>query len=386
MKLSHKITVAIFFVLLILLPLLTFLVPKDRFSENENRYRTEIPAPTAENIFDRSFMDNFEKHFADYFPWRESFIGAKTRLELLAGKKESGGVFILPDRLIEKYASPNLDTIHQNVDAINRFADYYDIPVYLMIAPTAQGVYEDMLPAQPPAIQSQKAMIEDNIYWYRRPQITTIDVLTPLTANKDQYIYYRTDHHWTTRGAYVAYEAAASKLGFQPIPLSQFDIEHASSDFRGTLFSKTLYDGVEPDVLDFYHNASTDATQVLEVEVLRNGKMERYDSMYFREYLSKKDKYSAFLGDNQPMVTVKTNSQTGKKLLMFKDSYAHSMVPFLKEHYSEITMLDMRYINVAFTELVNVEEYDQVMFLYNLIGFSEDDSLKKLDFVTAAGE
>ena len=166
-------------------------------------------------------------------------------------------------------------------------------------------------------------------------------------------------------------------MGYVPEPESMYDIEHAGIDFIGTFYSKTLYDGVEKDTLDFYHFAEGDNVTDVIVTTEYGKEPEHYDSMYFREYLSVKDKYSSFLGTNKPLITIKTGSEGGK-LLIFKDSYAHCYAPFLTRHYSEITLVDMRYIKMPYSAIVTPEDYDQVLFLYNASSFMSDTDLKRI--------
>jgi hypothetical protein len=156
-----------------------------------------------------------------------------------------------------------------------------------------------------------------------------------------------------------------------------FNIEHASNSFLGTVYSKVLTNAEMADTIDLYYYADKDV--VKEVDVFNGGEVEQYDSIFFREYLDTKDKYSTYLGSNQPMVTVKTNVDNGQKLLMFKDSYSHELVQFLCQHYEEITLLDLRYINTAFTELVDPADYTQTLFVYNVGGFITDKNLGKLN-------
>ena len=167
-------------------------------------------------------------------------------------------------------------------------------------------------------------------------------------------------------------------MGFSPIYLSSFDIQHASSDFMGTLYSKVLYDKITPDTIDFYYYNK--GVKINSVEVDTGVEIKAYNSIYFNEFLDKKDKYSSFLGTNQQIVTIKTDSPTNKKLLLFKDSYAHCYIQFLAQHYSEIKMVDMRYINGSIEDYVDVEGYDQIMFLYNASNFATDENLKKLSY------
>ncbi|MGN1118748.1 MAG: DHHW family protein, partial [Oscillospiraceae bacterium] len=223
---------------------------------------------------------------------------------------------------------------------------------------------------------SQKSFIDE---CYKNVEgITTIDCLSYLSGHSDEYIYYRTDHHWTSLGAFYGYNAAAKTLGFSAYGMNSFNIETASTSFRGTLFSKTLDSSITPDTIDYYHLASGEPS--VKMTVNTGFGTEEYDSLYVREFLSQKDKYSSFTGSNQPIVTIETDVDNGKSLLMIKDSYAHSLVPFLSKHYSKITMVDMRYINVGLENFLDVDEYSQVMFMYNAVSFSEDSSVQLLKF------
>ncbi len=292
------------------------------------------------------------------------------------GKKEVNGVFVLKDRLIQKVEDYDRTLVAKNVNAINQFAKRVGIPCAMMLVPTACEIQKDQLDSNAPVL-NQKMLIE-SVYSRMDGQLSTIDAYSPLYSSKDEYIYYKTDHHWTSLGAYLGYSAASKALGYQSVPLNSFDIQHASHDFYGTLYSKVIYDQTGPDTIDYYSYPK--GTSVSKVVVDNGREKKEYDSMYFREYLDQKDKYSSFLGSNQPFVTVRSNAPGGKKLLVIKDSYAHSLVPFLTQHYSEITMVDMRYINVNLKDKLKLEDYDQVLFLYNAENFIEDQDLVKLSF------
>ena len=199
------------------------------------------------------------------------------------------------------------------------------------MAPTVQELYTSKIPSYAGYL-SEKTFIDE--CYKKMNGISTVDCLSYLTGHSSEYIFYRTDHHWTSLGAYYAYCAAAKTLGYSAYTLDQFNIETASSSFRGTLYSKTL-DNV-------------------------------------------KDKYSSFTGSNSPIVTIETDVDNGKNLLLIKDSYAHSLVPFLANHYSKITMVDMRYINVDLGRLIDLSEYQQALFMYNAVTFSSDLTIKRI--------
>ena len=374
-NLAHLLSIAVFFVLTAILPLSTLFLPKRSFSETENRFLADFPKLSLDTLVSDKFMTGFDDYLSDHFVGRDAWIKAKTSMELLSGKREVNGVYVLKDRLVEQVKTPDPTVANESVEAINAFAAAHPaVPVYVMIAPTAQEAYRDELPDNAPAA-NQKAFI-DGVY-AKLQGAEGVDVYNALISAKSDYIYYRNDHHWTSLGAYYAYASLIKRLGGAPVPLSSFDIEHASNDFKGTLYSKTLYDGIEPDTIDFYHY--TDGVQVTGVTVETGSEVKEYDSLYFRDYLDQKDKYSAFLGNNQPVVTIRTDAQNANRLLIVKDSYAHSITPFLTQHYSEITLLDPRYFNVPYTELVHVEDYSQVLFIYNASTFMTDKNIKKLN-------
>lgn len=359
------------------MPILIIFSHKVKFSEIENRYMATFPEFSVENVLDRSYMKGIESYLSDNFIARPDWISMKTNAEIASGKKEQKGVFILNDRLLEKFNPPDFKTVDKSINAISAFSTKIKKPVFVMIAPTSAGIYTDKLPQNAP-VYNEKAFI-DYIYKNLGNTVTSLDVYSPLNSTREEYIYYRTDHHWTTLGAYYAYASSIKKLGFAPISLNSFDIENASNDFRGTLYSKVIYDKIKPDTLDFYHYNG--GTKVLSVEVETGMQKKTYDSMYFKDFVDKKDKYASFLGTNQPVVTIKTDAPDNKKILVIKDSYAHCFVPFLAQHYSEIKMVDLRYTTQSLDKIVNLNDYNQVLFLYNASTFASDDNLQKLNFV-----
>lgn len=371
------ITCIIFFAVLITFPVITVFTPKEKFSDMENRTLQTMPEASAKTIFDRSYMNKLETYISDHFAGRLSWIKGKTAVETAIGKYERNGIYILKDRLVEKIDEPDYTLIDKSIAAINTFAENNNVPIFFMLVPTSAEIYADQLPAVAPNVDQRE--IINYAYEGFSKGISTIDVYPTMMAGKFDYSYYRTDHHWTTYGAYLAYTAAGKQMCYTPSDIDMYDIEHASDSFLGSLYSKALYDGVEKDTIDIYHR--TDGDNVTEVLVTSEFGKEpaSYDSMYFRNYLDVKDKYSTFLGTNQPIVTIRTESNGGK-LLMFKDSYAHCYVPFLTEHYSEITLVDMRYIQMSYKQLINPEDYDQVMFLYNASSFMSDINLRKLAY------
>lgn len=376
-----KIMIGLFALFMLAMPILTlvFLSPEKKpFSENENRYLAEFPKLSLDSYLNEKFMEGFDEWISDRFIWREDWIRIKNKTDEITGKTEINGVFIENDMMMQVWIGYDEAVLEKNIKAINKFvAGHPDIPSYFMLVPNAQEIYSDILP--PFAEVGDQKEFVDMFYGRLEGFAGTVDAYSALEQNKDSYIYYRTDHHWTSYGAYLGYAAAGAQLGYSPVDVSNYTIEHASYDFRGTLFSKTLDKGITADIIDYYFLAENEPdvkVSVYDEYDVSTGKVtyNEYDSMYFREYLDVKDKYSSFLGQNSPIVTVESgNAKSDKSILVIKDSYAHSLVPFLTKEYSKVTMLDLRYINADFQMFVSLEDYDQILFLYNVITFSEDD-------------
>lgn len=392
----HKLMIALFALVLCGLSLTTAVLPKKERSENENRTLEQMPTivnnnklKTAKNPADvwnsikwkyinnregDAFKDDFETFLSDHLAGRELWVKFSNGIQRISGKQEINGVFTVDDQMIQLLKPFSQEQFLDNINAMDSFAERFpDKQMYLMIAPTVQELYTNKIPSYMSYL-SERVVI-DTAY-KSLVNVGTIDCRSFMTNGTDEYLYYRTDHHWTSLGAYRAYQSAAKSLGYTAYGLSSFNIETVSSDFRGTLYSKTLDDSITPDSIEYY--TLTKNEPQVKMTCINGSKVEEYDSLYVRDFLEQKDKYSSFTGSNVPVVTIETNVDNDKTLLVIKDSYAHSLVPFLSKHYSKITMVDMRYINTDLNQLIRFNDYSQVLFMFNAITFSEDDSLTKL--------
>lgn len=391
-----KLMIGVFSVIILGISISTLVLPKQERSENENRSLAKFPSlvneaklKKAENFGDflgaikwdyiterkeASFMDDFETYFADHLVGRDLWVEGANTISKLTGKQEINGVYTVDNRMIQAFKEYDEEEVAKSIAAMNKFAERFpEKQMSFMLVPTAQELFKDKLPSYA-GLLSEKDFI-DKCY-SQLEGIAPIDALSYLSEHKNEYLYYRTDHHWTSLGAYYAYCAAAKTLGYGAYGLNSFNVETVSSDFRGTLYSKTLDSSVPADSMDYYTLANGEPKVTL--KSINNGKETVYDSLYVRDYLNVKDKYSSFTGENAPVVEITTDVDNGKKLLVVKDSYAHSLVPFLSKHYSKITMIDMRYVNTGLDSVINLDEYEQVLFMQNVITFTENSYLKKL--------
>lgn len=361
---------AAFFGCIAVISLLSLLIPKDEFSETENRYLSPAPKFSAQSFFSGDFARSAADWLDDRFALRKNWISLHTNLELIQGRRLINGVYISKNRMM--LATPEYDEkeLEKSLDAIKGLAESVDAPVYFLLAPTAAEIYSEEIETTGERI-SQKRLIE---WAYSRlgSDVVTIDIYDAMLSHKEDYIYYRTDHHWTSSGAYLAYLRTASAMGLTPSSLDRFNIMHASHGFYGSLHSRTLYKGISADTVDFY--ISNYRTVSLSKSDSNGQKV--YESVFNSENLLKKDKYLCYLGENAPLVSVVSTAPSGR-LLVIKDSYANCFVPFIAENYALTDVVDLRYVMNP-NDYINLSDYDCILILYNAVGFAQDGNLTKL--------
>ena len=340
------------------------------FSELENRNLSSLPTLSADRLLDGTFEKEFETYVADQFPLRNQFISVKANAERLLLKKENNGVYLGKDGyLLQDFKEPNLELAERNAGYISSLTDKFN--VYMALAPTATSILSHKLPAfaSPYSELSFIDLVESKL----SPAVHKVPIDAVLTAHKNEYIYYKTDHHWTTLGAYYAYTAFCETAGLTPIPLDDFNIETVPDGFYGSLFSKGNFTFIKPDTLQLFYPKNE-----IPVTVTYEASETVTDTLYAYDYLKKKDKYSVFLDNNHPLITIKTATHNGKKIMIVKDSYANSFVPFLTAHYEEIHILDLRMLSIPVRTYAIEHQIDDVLILYNVQNFSGEGKLSLL--------
>lgn len=347
------------------------LLAKDRtFSELENRNLSSKPEFTMSALVDGSYGKAFETYIADQFPLRNQFISTKAYSELFLQKKDNNGVYIgKDDYFLQDFKSPDLDLALRNANYINELAKGFH--VYVGLAPTATKVLEDKLPIY--ATPYDEELYISTFYNNLSEQVMKLDFLNALKMHQDEYIYYKTDHHWTTLGAYYAYTEFCKSAGIVPLSLNDFKIEEVSNSFYGTLFSKGNFTFASPDAVQLFH-----PNQVETVEVSYEGSGKTTSTLYEYSHLDTKDKYSIFLDNNHPLIKITTSVKNGRKLLVIKDSYANCFIPFLTNHFEEIQILDLRLMTAPVTTLAKESGITEIFLLYNVQNFSVESKLSLL--------
>lgn len=346
------------------------LFSKDKkYSESENRMLAQKPEFSMANLASGKYMKDMEDYVTDQFFIRDKWINLKVLEDLALGKRESNGVYIgKKDHLMEIPTAPNQKALDNNLDAISNFsASHPDINTVMTLIPNAAYVYNHLVPRNAP-VRDQEADIK-----YVQSAVGTslnfVDLTKTMTSHKDEEIYYKTDHHWTTLGAKYAFDALSTALGIDS-PTQEYTIYPVTHSFQGTLTSKSGYDKGK-DTIELYipQNVNTDCL----VNFVDEGK--RTASMYESAALENKDKYEVFFGGNHSRVDISTPMEGKKNLLLFKDSYANCFIPFLVPYYRNIIVIDPRYYYDNIESLITDNEITDILFLYNVNTFMGDTSL-----------
>jgi len=346
--------------------LLSILIPDKDFSPLENRYLQKAPAFSLHALHYGDFVEEAEKYTADHIVGRDFWVALKAWCERLSGKPENNGTYLAAgDALINRLDTPDMDALYKNMAYLNNLVGNVDVPVHFGLIPSAAHIWADRLPAGAPTADEQA--IIDALYASTSANI--IDLSSVLAQHAGEDIYYRTDHHWTSLGAYYGYVALMAALGLPPVSLDDYEKTTVSEEFYGTIFSSSGVRWVAPDVIDIYVPETGK-----EVTSYFTGTAEPGE-LYVEKFLSEKDKYSYFLGGNQPLCVIKGEHADAPKILVVRDSYTDSLAPFLSESFSEVHLFDLRYNRTALSSYIEENGIDQVVVLYSISNFATDDNL-----------
>ena len=378
MQFRHPRAVVLLFIgIIVVMQAAFWLLPRRSFSENEKRVLSEAPQIDAAGIADGSVFRSIESYLSDHFPGRELWVGANAYLENAEGRGATEDIVRgTDDWLFTAPVSDDRETLWDNMQAITTFAEKQSVPVTMMAVPSAGAVVSDKLPAlhlpYPDAelLEEARRIAGNTLHW--------VDLYTDFcSAEQPERLYYRTDHHWTTEGAYRAYCLMMEALGQSSVPHDDFTVEQIT-DFYGTSYSKSGLWLTEPDTLELWTDSDIQAVTTV-YDANRADPVTR-EGMFFREYLEDADKYPVFLSGNHARVHIETNADSGKRLLVIKDSYAHALAPFLAEEYSTIDLIDLRYFKQqTISSWLEENPADEILLVYGLSSLAEDKNLQWLE-------
>ena len=370
-KVQEKLVGIIFILTLFLFLIINVIVPDREKSVQENRMLATKPKFRLSSLISGDYDEKFEAYMDDQFVGRDMWRKLKVTVDRIGGSRLENGVYIGTNgQLLEQIEVADENHLAANIKAIKSFSESQSkIPVRMMLVPDAANVLNHSLPslAKPEDQTQMFSMVRkdlgDSVEW--------IDVSTELNKHKTEKIYYKTDHHWTTLGAFYAFQAAAPSLGIEG-DLSVKYVSYAVSDsFNGMLASKSGVNLGEKEQIDIYVPTEEDTDLI--VDYVDEGK--RSTSLYDSSKLKEKDQYTVFLGGNSSLLDIRTVSTSTKRLLLVKDSFANSFIPFLTPYYREIVVVDPRYYSGTINDLMDSYRISEVLFLYSGNTFFKDNNI-----------
>ncbi len=340
------------------------------------------PRITPKSLLDGSYMEDYGNYFTERFWGRGAFKGLNFSVQTMFGKRESEGIYKGNEKyLLEEIAAPDERAMEENIRKIQELAGtYYQIPVYVMLAPNAAYIQPEKLPAYAVGRDQKKQF--DDIKEKLGAGINWIEVSKALLKHSDEELYYRTDNNWTSLGAFYGYEALAAAMGLDTSRAPELTPYVVNNDFIGSLAKKSGYGkGYEDSVTIYAPKNINDSVKILMTD-MDTGK--KYATLYDSAKLEKEDKYSLFLGGNAGMLDIKTTADTTDRLLIFKDSYANCLIPFLAPYYREIVAVDASIYEGNIQEIMQKAKFTSILFLYNGNSFVTDTYLSKVLSLPAA--
>ena len=384
----------------------TLVTPEVGFSENENRYLQAAPKLTMDNVLNGRFETQAEDYLNDQIIGRSLWVRAMAMTEAALGVGDINGVYLAADgRVVKRVTEADFDWERyqknlREAAALAAHCEENGSKLYAMLVPTAAYVYQQDMPNHAIRFDEDRAFADaadalgERLIDLRAAMQAAVTDGSAARESADGGVFFRTDHHWSGYGAYLGYAGFLQARAGVSNPLRVDDGEESqtasggvmipaaapsyaelaptvlSDDFYGTLYSKVLLPTLTKDSVE-----TPGAALTAKYQVRLNG--ETYDSLYFNEYLDKKDKYAVYFGGNYDKVDIEIGAATGQaaqtasskgSLLILKDSFANSFVPYLLGDYSRITMIDSRYYRGNVAELA--EDYDEVLVLYGIDNFA----------------
>ena len=364
---SEKIIVISCLSILYLGFILFLVVPKKAFSENENRYLQTMPIFSFPALFEKKFIPELEEYINDNFILRDKWVALKSGSELLVGKREINDIFIGKNEyLIEKYKKLSSRDYERMVNILNKFSEKVDNISFLLI-PSKISIYKDYLPEHVNSKEELEAMYKlyEDLLGYKM-----IDIYSILKEHREEELFFRLDHHWNMLGAYYAYQEICKIYNLECMSLDEFAREIVTNDFKGTFYSRTGIYHYKPDVIEVY-NSKKDTKY--KVKYVFDNK--ETNTLYEKDYLKRKDKYSYFLDNNHPLIIIENEKVLERELLIVKDSYANILIPFLLNHFSRIHVIDPRYYPDAISDYALENNIKETLIIYNMNGIGKDQGV-----------
>lgn len=293
--------------------------------------------------------------------------------------EQRGSVFIYKDMALPMFGG-NKYACDRYAAALAKYQDALgdSVQIYNLVIPSSIEFYLPKKYKDKGITADEKENI-DYIYAQMNPGIKTVDAYSSMMEAKEngEYIYFRTDHHWTVRGAYAAYEAFCKEAGFEPIPLESME-KHVIENFVGTLYGQTqdtvLRDN--PDYVEYFVPPMETETY----RYIKNQPYTPYTSTIFADYATGGgNTYSVFLHGDLPLTHIKTKANTGRKIVVVKESFGNAFSPFMVSHYDEVFIVDQRYFQLGLIDFIQQNGVTDLLFINNIFAANTDIRINEIE-------
>ncbi|HBL41006.1 MAG TPA: hypothetical protein DDY98_05325 [Ruminococcaceae bacterium] len=428
-KASRKPIIISFFVVLFLGAAVALYLPlRPQYSESEKRELTKFPKFSFSALADGSYFNGISTWYADTFPWREMLLNADSKIKSFYGIGDTvselpnlpadeipdvkdvtvaptkpntqttvpttedeavddsliqklGSVLIVDDSGYEYYnfnrsvADRYVVMVSKNADSLKGTARVFDI-----VVPTSTDITLSDQVRKGINSSSQSSAI-DYIYAAISPNCIKVKTFEALRFHRKEYVYFRTDHHWTALGAYYAYREYAAAAGIRPAELTEFT-ERKFDNFIGAFYNDSDKNKAlekNPDTVYAYEPKATNSMEFTN----KDGKVIKWNIITDVSEWNRGSKYNAFIGGDNPYSHITNPGVTdGSSCVVIKESFGNAFVPFLLANYSEIHVIDYRYWNGNLTQFVKSKGIQDVVFLNNISATRNSSLVKKMEGIT----
>lgn len=347
------------------------LMPAKEYSEAGREKLAGKPKVTWASVWTGTYMEEYEAYQTDQFIGRSVFRSLTSGLGRIAGQREVNGIYYGKQKqLLEEIQSPDEENLQKNLNALWDFAEeHWDVPMSMMIVPDAAQIWKDKMPLF--AETSDQAEMVKRVEKSVGELVMSIDVAGSFQEHAGEKLYYQTDYHWTSLGAYYAFQASVEALDIPSEDITDFVSYTVTSDYNGALSARSGYLGGVREEVNIY----VPGGRHVEVVVSYPEKEEKRTSVFDSSALEGKDKYKVFLGGDDPVVDIRTTADSDRCILILKDSFANSFVQFLLPYFREIVLVDPQYYEGKAEDLMNTYQITDVLILYRGNTFFTDQYL-----------
>lgn len=293
--------------------------------------------------------------------------------------EQRGSVFIYKDMALPMFGG-NQYACQRYAVALAKYQEALgdSVQIYNLVIPSSIEFYLPQKYKDQGITGDEKANI-DYIYSLMDPNIKTVDAYSTMLAAKErgEYIYFRTDHHWTVRGAYAAYEAFCKEAGFEPVPLENME-RHVIENFVGTLYGQTqdIVLKENPDYVEYF----IPPTPHTAYRYVKNQPYTPYASTVFADYATGgSNTYSVFLHGDLPLTHIITEANTGRKICVVKESFGNAFSPFMISHYDEVFVVDQRYFQLGLIDFIQQNGITDLLFINNIFAANTDIRINEIE-------